>query len=77
MTGLGYGWRLSADFMAAVLVGGGLGWMADSVLGTRPWGLIAGLFLGLGAGLNNVLRLARKMQMAGPAEQSSKTPEED
>ena len=39
-------WRL----VGAILVGGGAGWLVDGKLHSSPWGLIVGLFVGLGAG---------------------------
>ncbi|WP_205470662.1 AtpZ/AtpI family protein [Breoghania sp. L-A4] len=53
--------RLSTEFVAGVLVGGGLGWFADQFLGTSPWGLIVFLLLGFVAGVLNVLRSAGLM----------------
>lgn len=50
--------RLSADFVAGVVVGAGFGWGFDAVLGTSPWGLIVFLLLGFAAGVLNVLRSA-------------------
>ena len=50
--------RLSADFVAGVLVGAVFGWGFDALLGTSPWGLIVFLMLGFAAGLMNVLRAA-------------------
>ncbi|MDP7642483.1 MAG: AtpZ/AtpI family protein, partial [Alphaproteobacteria bacterium] len=37
-----------------------IGWFLDDWLDTRPWLLIVFLFLGIGAGLSNAFRLARK-----------------
>ena len=39
-------WRV----VGGVLVGGGAGWFIDGKLHSSPWGLVIGLFLGLGAG---------------------------
>lgn len=58
MSGFGNALRLSSEFIAAILVGAGLGWFLDRVAGTSPWGLIILLFLGFGAGVLNVLRSA-------------------
>lgn len=56
--GFGMALRLSADFVAGVLVGAGIGWGFDALLGTTPWGLIVFLLLGFAAGVLNVLRSA-------------------
>ncbi len=53
---LGQAMRLSSEFIAGVVVGGGLGFLFDYVAGTKPWGLMAFLMLGLAAGLYNVMR---------------------
>ncbi len=58
MSGFGNALRLSSEFIAAILVGAGLGWFLDRMAGTSPWGLIILLFLGFGAGVLNVLRSA-------------------
>ncbi|UGY11244.1 MULTISPECIES: AtpZ/AtpI family protein [unclassified Phyllobacterium] len=48
--------KLSSEFIAGVLAGAGLGWLADRFLGTSPWGLIVLLLLGFCAGTLNILR---------------------
>ena len=48
--------RASSEFVAGVIVGGGIGWMVDKGLGTSPWGLIVFLMLGFAAGIYNVMR---------------------
>ncbi|GAB4577100.1 MAG: AtpZ/AtpI family protein [Roseibium sp.] len=50
--------KLSSEFIAGVLVGAGIGWVADEWLGTSPLGLIVFLLLGFAAGVLNVLRSA-------------------
>lgn len=66
---LGQAMRLSSEFTAGVIVGGGLGWLFDQLAGTKPWGLMVFLILGLGAGLYNVIRssgfLARSSRKNG------------
>ena len=39
-------WRV----VGGVLVGGGAGWFIDGKLHISPWGLIIGLFVGMGVG---------------------------
>ncbi len=68
MTGLGRAYRLAAEFVAAILVGLGLGWGADQLFGTSPWGMIILLLLGFAAGVLNVVRAAAEMN----AEQAKK-----
>jgi ATP synthase protein I len=52
------GFRLSSELVAGVLVGGGIGWGLDRLLGISPWGLIVFLLLGFAAGVLNVMRSA-------------------
>lgn len=63
--GYGQALKLSSEFIAGVIVGGGLGWMIDRWLGTSPWGLIVFLLLGFGAGVLNVMRSAGLVAEAG------------
>src|SRR5262245_22499460 len=43
------GFRLSAELVAGVLVGAGIGWLLDRWLGTSPLGMIVFLLLGFAA----------------------------
>lgn len=52
------GLRVSAEFVAGVLVGSAIGWLFDRWLGTSPWGLFVFLMLGFAGGVLNVLRSA-------------------
>lgn len=60
------GLRLSAELVAGVLVGAGLGWLIDRWLGSTPWGLFVFLMLGFAAGVLNVLRSAGLMSGGVP-----------
>lgn len=53
---LGQAMRLSTEFIAGVVAGGILGWIADRSLGTKPWGMIVLLMLGFCTGVYNVMR---------------------
>jgi ATP synthase protein I len=59
-TAAGYakGFRLSSELVGGVLVGAGLGWLIDRLLGIAPWGFIVLLLLGFVAGVLNVMRSA-------------------
>ncbi len=50
--------QLSTEFVAAIFVGGLLGYLLDRFIGTTPWGMIVFLLLGFVAGVLNVLRSA-------------------
>ena len=56
--GMAYAVKISSEFIAGVVVGAGIGWLIDKLLGTTPWGLIIFLLLGFCAGVLNVLRSA-------------------
>lgn len=64
-SGMGRGFRYSADFVSAVLVGSGLGWLFDHFLGTRPWGLIVFVVLGFAAGVITLVRVAERESRQG------------
>lgn len=67
--GLGLAARVGTEFVAATVVGAFLGYLLDRLLGTWPWILIAGLFLGLAAGMLNVFRLAQRTETAAKEEE--------
>src|SRR5262245_18239922 len=52
---LARGLRLSSELVAGVLVGGVIGWSLDYWVGTKPWGLIVLVLLGIVAGGLNVM----------------------
>jgi ATP synthase protein I len=57
-SGYALGFRLSSELVGGVLVGAGIGWALDRLLGISPWGLIVFLLLGFVAGVVNVVRTA-------------------
>jgi ATP synthase protein I len=60
-SGYARGFRLSSELVAGVLVGAGIGWLIDRLLGISPWGLTVFLLLGFAAGVLNVMRSAGLM----------------
>ena len=59
--GLGQAVRIGTELLAALIVGGGLGWIVDTYLFTSsPWGVVAGLILGSIAGMLNAYRAAQR-----------------
>ena len=50
--------RVLADLLGGILGGLVLGWLVDVVAGTSPWGLLAGLFLGIVVAFRNIFRMA-------------------
>lgn len=78
MTGLARGLRIGTEFVAAILVGAGIGYLIDLGLGTSPWGLLILLLMGFAAGILNVIRVVTEMNAASPAPPGSDLgPEED
>lgn len=66
--GIGEAYRKAAPYIDAayqllggILVGAVVGWLADRWLGTRPWLLVAGLLLGLGAGFVSFFSIVMKL----------------
>lgn len=57
----GMAMRLVGDLVSGLLVGFLVGYWLDNWLGTKPWFLIIFIFLGLGAGIFNVMRSARQL----------------
>jgi ATP synthase protein I len=57
-SGLARALRLSAELIGGVIVGTGIGWMLDRLLGTSPWGFIVFLLLGFAGGVFTVMRSA-------------------
>ena len=55
---LGVAFRVSVELVSAVAVGFAIGWGFDQLLDTRPWFMVVLTFLGFGAGVMNVYRMA-------------------
>ena len=51
MAGVGF------EFLAAILLFGGIGWLLDWGLGWSPWGLVGGLAVGFVAGMWQLVRV--------------------
>jgi ATP synthase protein I len=72
---LGIAFRLVTELMAAVIVGGAIGWGLDRILGTGPFLLIVMFMVGVAAGIFTVVRTAQQMnrdQAAKDAESSKR-----
>lgn len=55
-SGMSLAMRAGSEFISAIIVGAGLGWALDRLLGTNPFLLILFFFLGVAAGVWNVIR---------------------
>jgi len=60
-SGANRAFRLASEFVAAIIVGAGLGYGIDMLFGTRPWAMVILLLLGFAAGVLNVVRAAADM----------------
>lgn len=60
--GMAYGLRMSTELVAAILVGGFMGYVLDTWLSTTPWLFLVFLMLGFSAGILNILRAFKRMQ---------------
>lgn len=54
--GMAYGLRMASELVAAVLVGGLIGYGLDHWLGTTPWLFMVMFLIGFAAGVRNVMR---------------------
>tara|TARA_B100001057_G_scaffold5795_1_gene5299 strand:- start:717 stop:998 length:282 start_codon:yes stop_codon:yes gene_type:complete len=59
---LGSAFRLGTELVAAVVVGTIIGFILDNWFGTKPWFIITFFFIGVIAGIHNVIRVANNMQ---------------
>lgn len=50
--------RVLADLLGGILGGSVIGWTFDFLAGTLPWGLLVGLFLGIGLSFRKIIRSA-------------------
>lgn len=53
---------MGMELVVGTLVGGGLGYLSDKGLGTKPWLMIVGLFLGAIAGFRNTFRYLKDIE---------------
>ena len=60
--GMAYGMRMAAELVAAVIIGGLMGYGLDRWLGTTPWLFLLFFVLGFAAGVLNVVRAYERMQ---------------
>jgi len=58
---LGNALKIGTELIAAVLVGSILGYILDNWFDTKPFIMISFFFIGVAAGILNVIRSAKKM----------------
>ena len=61
-SGAGFGFKISTEIIAALIVGVGIGLLVDKYLGTKPFGLIIFFIFGAIAGFLNVYRVMRRIE---------------
>jgi ATP synthase protein I len=58
----GQAFKIAAELVAGIVVGGGIGWFLDQQFGTLPFLMVLFVVLGFAAGLLNVIRGAQQAQ---------------
>ena len=59
---IGTAFKLSTELVSAVAVGTIIGFILDTTFDTKPWLIIIFFFVGVVAGIINVIRSAKNMQ---------------
>ena len=59
---LGIAFKMSTELVAAVAVGTIIGFILDNWFGTKPWLILIFFFVGVIAGITNVIKSAKNMQ---------------
>ena len=59
---IGSAFKLSTELVSAVAVGTIIGFILDKTFGTKPWLILIFFFVGVVAGISNVIKSAKNMQ---------------
>ena len=59
---LGVAFKMSTELVSAVAVGTIIGFILDNWFGTKPWLILLFFFVGVVAGIMNVIKSAKKIQ---------------
>jgi len=59
---MGTAFKMSTELVATVAVGTIIGFILDNWFGTKPWLILIFFFVGVIAGIMNVVKSAKKMQ---------------
>ena len=73
MSGMARGMRIGTEFIAAILVGAGIGYLIDLGVGTSPWGLLIMLLVGCWNTQCHPRGGANECRIASPAGVRSRT----
>ena len=61
-SGMGTAFKMSTELVSAVAVGTIIGFILDNWFGTKLWLILIFFFVGVAAGILNVVKTAKKMQ---------------
>tara|TARA_B100001175_G_scaffold75756_1_gene63321 strand:- start:207 stop:482 length:276 start_codon:yes stop_codon:yes gene_type:complete len=61
-SGIGVAFKMSTELVSAVVVGTIIGFILDNWFGTKPWLILIFFFVGVIAGIINVIKSAKRMQ---------------
>ena len=61
-TTIGIAFKMSTEVVSAVIVGTIIGFILDKTFGTKPWLILIFFFVGVVAGITNVIKSAKNMQ---------------
>ena len=59
---IGVAFKMSTELVAHVVVGTIIGFILDKTFGTKPWLILIFFFVGVIAGIINVIKSAKRMQ---------------
>jgi len=59
---MGSAFKMSTELVSAVVVGTIIGFILDNWFGTKPWLILIFFFVGVIAGIMNVIKSAKRMQ---------------
>ena len=59
---IGHAFKMSTELVSAVAVGTIIGFILDKWFGTKPWLILIFFFVGVAAGILNVVKSAKKLQ---------------
>lgn len=65
---LQHAWRMVIELVAGLLIGLGMGYGLDRLLGTEPWLMIVFTMFGFAAGIRTMMRSAAEMAPKGEDE---------
>jgi len=60
--GASFGFKISTEIVAALIIGVGIGLIVDNYFATKPFGLIIFFILGALAGFLNIYRVMRRIE---------------